>query len=103
MALIQESLSVTHKTGALAAGDLVRIVVDTTVQPKASPIRLMRGCAIAPWKNCLIWRGATTCRCGRATGASPSAPRSWSGATSMRTNSSGPGARSSFCAFGSAA
>jgi len=35
IALIQESLSVAHKTGALATGDLERVVVDTTVQPKA--------------------------------------------------------------------
>jgi len=35
VALIQESLSVAHKTGALAATDLERVVVDTTVQPKA--------------------------------------------------------------------
>jgi IS5 family transposase len=34
-ALIQESLSVAHKTGALAIRDLERVVVDTTVQPKA--------------------------------------------------------------------
>ena len=34
-ALIQESLSVAHKTGALATKDLERVVVDTTVQPKA--------------------------------------------------------------------
>jgi transposase, IS5 family len=34
-ALIQESLSVAHKTGALATRDLERVVVDTTVQPKA--------------------------------------------------------------------
>src|SRR5262245_51614026 len=34
-ALIQESLSVAHKTGALASRDLKRVVVDTTVQPKA--------------------------------------------------------------------
>ena len=34
-ALIQESLSVAHKTGALASRDLERVVVDTTVQPKA--------------------------------------------------------------------
>ena len=33
--LIQESLSVAHKTGALATKDLERVVVDTTVQPKA--------------------------------------------------------------------
>ena len=35
MALIQESLSVAHKTGALATRDLERVVVDTTVQPNA--------------------------------------------------------------------
>src|SRR6202171_4555011 len=34
-ALIQESLSVAHKTGAIATKDLERVVVDTTVQPKA--------------------------------------------------------------------
>ena len=34
-ALIQESLSVAHKTGALENKDLERVVVDTTVQPKA--------------------------------------------------------------------
>src|SRR5438034_11187859 len=34
VALLQESLSVAHKTGALATRDLERVVVDTTVQPK---------------------------------------------------------------------
>jgi IS5 family transposase len=34
-ALIQESLSVAHKTGAIATRDLERVAVDTTVQPKA--------------------------------------------------------------------
>src|SRR5215470_11569373 len=34
VALIQESLSVAHNTGALATRDLERVVVDTTVQPK---------------------------------------------------------------------
>jgi IS5 family transposase len=34
-ALLQESLSVAHKTGALETRDLERVVVDTTVQPKA--------------------------------------------------------------------
>ena len=33
--LIQESLSVAHKTGALETKDLQRVAVDTTVQPKA--------------------------------------------------------------------
>ena len=35
VALIQESLSVAHKTGALETKDLQRVAVDTTVQPKA--------------------------------------------------------------------
>jgi len=35
VALIQESLAVAHKAGALAATDLERGAVDTTVQPKA--------------------------------------------------------------------
>ncbi len=34
-ALLQESLSVAHKTGALSIKDLERVAVDTTVQPKA--------------------------------------------------------------------
>jgi len=34
-ALLQESLSVAHKTEALATKDLERVAVDTTVQPKA--------------------------------------------------------------------
>ncbi len=33
--LLQESLSVAHQTAALATRDLERVVVDTTVQPKA--------------------------------------------------------------------
>lgn len=35
VALLQESLSVAHKTGALAPKDMERVAVDTTVQPKA--------------------------------------------------------------------
>src|SRR5438045_6361815 len=35
VALLHESLSVAHKTGALATRDLERVVVDTTVQLKA--------------------------------------------------------------------
>jgi transposase, IS5 family len=34
-ALVQESLSVAHETGAIETKDLERVVVDTTVQPKA--------------------------------------------------------------------
>jgi transposase, IS5 family len=35
VALIQESLAVAHKTGAIETKDLERVAVDTTVQPKA--------------------------------------------------------------------
>jgi transposase, IS5 family len=35
VALLQESLAVAHKTGAIETKDLERVVVDTTVQPKA--------------------------------------------------------------------
>jgi hypothetical protein len=35
VALIQESLSVAHKTGAIGPKDRERVAVDTTVQPKA--------------------------------------------------------------------
>src|SRR5215218_3666485 len=33
-ALLQESLAVANKTGAMKPGDLARVIVDTTVQPK---------------------------------------------------------------------
>src|SRR5216683_3035763 len=39
VALLQESLSVAHKTGALATRDLERVVVDTTVQPGPAPAK----------------------------------------------------------------
>ena len=35
LALLQESLSVAHRTGAIETRDLERVAVDTTVQPKA--------------------------------------------------------------------
>ena len=33
-ALLQESLAVATRTGAIKPGDLARVIVDTTVQPK---------------------------------------------------------------------
>ena len=42
-ALLQESLSVAHKTGAVETKDLERVAADTTVQPKQLPIRPMPG------------------------------------------------------------
>jgi len=76
VALLQESLSVAHKTGGLATRDLERVVVDTTVQPRRSRTRPMRGSAIAHWKSWSILHSAAVCRCGRAIGGWPSAPRS---------------------------
>ena len=35
VAMLRESLLMAHKTGALATRDLERVVVDTTIQPKA--------------------------------------------------------------------
>lgn len=35
VSLLQESVAVAHKTGAIATADLERVAVDTTVQPKA--------------------------------------------------------------------
>ena len=100
VALIQESLSVAHKTGALAPRDLERVAVDTTVQPKAiahpTDARLTYRRSTSWWR----WPGARACPCARAMFGWPSAPRSWSGATSTRTSSSAPGARSSSCARG---
>ena len=75
-ALIQESLSVAHKTGALAGKDLERVVVDTTVQPKAiahpTDARLMHRALI----KLVVLPGATASGCARAIGGWPSAPRS---------------------------
>jgi Transposase domain (DUF772) len=104
VALIQVSLSVAHHTGALASRDLERVVVDTTVQPKAIAHPTdARSCHRALEK--LVARARTHGVPLRQsyTGAWPSARRSWSGATPMRTSISAPAARSSFCAFGSAA
>jgi IS5 family transposase len=102
VALIQESLSVAHKTEALATRDLKRVVVDITVPPKAiahltdawlchrvleKPVDLAR-------RNDVGYGGVAV--------ALPSALRLWSGATLTRTSSSGRGASSNSCAFSSA-
>ena len=67
VALIQESLSVAYKTGALATRDLERVVVDTTVQPKAiahpTDARL---CHRALEKLVELAQAATACHCAKA-------------------------------------
>ena len=98
VALIQESLSVAHRTGALATRDLERVVVDTTVQPKAiahpTDARL---CHRALQKLVdLAKRNNVGLRQSYVRVAS--ARRSWSGAIPMRISSSGPDANSNSCA-----
>ena len=84
-ALLQESLSVAHRTGAIEIKDLERVAVDTTVQEKAithpSDARLTHR-AIEKLVE-LAKREESSC--GRAICSSPSAPPSWWGATRMRT------------------
>jgi IS5 family transposase len=103
VALIQESLSVAHKTGALATRDLERVVVDTTVQPKAiahpSDARLCHR-ALEKLVELARRNNATTCRCARPIAGWPSGRRSWSGATSTPISSSERGGNSNSCAFG---
>ena len=100
VALIQESLSVAHKTGAIGPRDLERVVVDTTVQPKAiahpTDARLLHR-AITKLVG-LAKRNRVRLR--QATCAWRSAPPSWSAAIPTRTSSSAPGANSSSCGRG---
>ena len=75
-ALLQESLSVAHKKGAIASKDLERVVVDTTVQPKAvahpTDARLMYRAI----EKLVALASARACPCARATSGWPSGPRS---------------------------
>ena len=85
-----------HKTGALAPRDLERVVVDTTVQPKAiahpTDARL---CHRALQKLVdLAKRHGVPLR--QSYRRSPSARRSWSAGTAMPISSSGHGASSNF-------
>ncbi|MBB4383396.1 IS5 family transposase [Bradyrhizobium sp. SBR1B] len=100
VALIQESLSVAHNAGAIGAKDLERVVVDTTVQPKAvahpTDARLMHRAII----KLVTSPGATVCRCARAICAWPSAPPSWLAAIPTPTSSNVPGGSSSSCGHG---
>ena len=101
-ALIQESLSVGHKTGALETKDLERVAVDTTVQPKAIAHPTDAGLMHRRWRSWLSSPSATGSSCARAICGSPSAPPSWSGATATPISSSVPARCSSSCARASA-
>jgi IS5 family transposase len=100
VALVQESLAMAHKTGALATRDLERVVVHTTVQPKAIAHPTDARYAIVRWRRWSILPGAMASRCGRAIGGWPSARRSWSARTALPISSSGRGANSNSCAPG---
>jgi hypothetical protein len=78
VALIPEGLSIAHKTGVLATRDLERVVVEATVRAKALRIRSARLCHRA-LKKIGRSRAAPPGAYGRAIGASPSTPQSWSG------------------------
>jgi IS5 family transposase len=71
VALLQESLSVAHKTGGLATRDLERVVVDTTVQPGPAPAkaggdRAPDRCAALPSRTGKAGRSCTAQRCAAA-------------------------------------
>jgi IS5 family transposase len=68
-ALVQESLSVAHKTGALATRDLERIVVDTTVQPE---LALAKAGGDSPSDRCPAV-SPSSAEAGRSGAASPGA------------------------------
>jgi len=63
VALVQESLSVAHKTGALATRDLERVVVDTTVQPKGIAHPTDARLCHARWRSWSSLPSATAYRC----------------------------------------
>ena len=65
-ALLQESLRVAHETEALATKDLERVAVDTTVQPKRSPIRPTPGSPTRRSRSSSASPSATASRSGRA-------------------------------------
>ena len=58
VALLQESLAVAHKTGALATKDLERVAVDTTVQEKAiaHPTDARQSSRCLTWESLRILR-----------------------------------------------
>ena len=72
VALLRESLSVATRTEAMKPKDLARVIIDTTVQPKAAMFptdaKLMNGRA----RSWCVWRSGTVSSFARATRASAS-------------------------------
>ena len=93
VALIQESLSAAHKMGALATRDLERVVVDTTVQPKAIAHPTDAPLCHRALEKLVALAQRHGSSSARAIAGWPSGRRSWSGATAMPINSTGRGAR----------
>jgi IS5 family transposase len=77
-ALLQESLSVAHRSGAIATEDLERVAVDTTVQEKAVA-HPTDGLATARSRSWWSWPSARALSCARAICGWPSGPPSWWG------------------------
>jgi hypothetical protein len=91
-ALLQESLSVAHRSGAIQTKDLERVVVGHHRAGEGeSPIRPTPGSPTARSRSWSICPNARVSNCARAICGSPSAPPSWSGAIRMRISSSAPG------------
>src|SRR5205823_10219488 len=65
VALLQESLSVAHRTGAIATKDLERVAIDTTVR-RRSRIRPTPGSPIARSRSWWSWPSARALSCARA-------------------------------------
>ena len=90
-ALLQESLSVAHRSGAIETKDLERVVVDTTVQEKAIAHPTNARLTHRAIEKLVDLANARVSNCAKAICAWPSAPPSWWDAIPMRISSSAPG------------
>ena len=90
-ALLQESLSVAHRSGAIATEDLERVAVVPPYRRRRSHIRPMPGLPTARSRSWWSAPSARALSCARAICGWPSGPPSWWGATRMPTNSNAPG------------
>ena len=78
-ALLQESLSVATRTGAMKPSDLSRVIVDTTVQPRTSPFR--------PTENSSTGRATSSSNSRRGAASSCVSPtNALANSRSLRTN-----------------